>query len=104
MKGAGIRSGQVWFGRLGALESCFRAGFVVTAVWLVETGVWLPQVAADGRRLPRFDKKAAPPTGRGNKKGVTAPRVEACNSLLGQTSMYQRYRARRNLNDPDKRN
>ena len=66
------------WGRLEGLESCFSAGFVETDVLLVETGFWLPQVAADGRWLPRFDKKSRTPNGaRRQKKGVTAPRVEA---------------------------
>jgi hypothetical protein len=51
---------------------------VETAVLLVETGVWLPLVAAGCRWLPRFDKKSRTPNGaRRQKKGAAAPRVEA---------------------------
>ena len=50
--------------RLGVLEPCFPAGFVETDVLLVETDVWLPLGAADGRWLPRFDKKSRTPNGQ----------------------------------------
>ena len=54
--------------RLGGLESCFPAGFVKTDVLLVETG-GLPRLACRPCPVCRvLTKKAAPPTGRGNKK------------------------------------